>query len=232
MEQIILKINDKEIIASVRNTGDRSVAAEIFNHREYKLSEEAIINAEHTIIDVGAHIGLFSLYCRALNEKVKIIALEPEPENFALLKDNLEANDTENIEIEKVALSKKASKQLLKLDEQDRLNNYLIVKEDLKKARSVLVNTDTFSEICKKYNIDRISLLKMDIEGGEYDVLKSLTHNDFNKIESVILEYHEDKKQNHKELEIILRENGFSVTIFPSKFDKKMGFIFARNKRM
>jgi hypothetical protein len=46
------------------------------------------------------------------------------------------------------------------------------------------------------------------------------------------MEYHNYSGLNYKSIEIQLRENGFGVQIFPSKFDKKMGFIFAKNKRI
>jgi hypothetical protein len=46
----------------------------------------------------------------------------------------------------------------------------------------------------------------------------------------VILEYHEGREKSI-EIEQQLRENGFSVQVFPSKFDKTMGFMYGRNKR-
>ncbi len=54
-------------------------------------------------------------------------------------------------------------------------------------------------------------------------------------IEHIFLEYHTDAAQeyaNHEYLSNLMREHGFSVEHFPSKFDKKLGFLLARNKRI
>ena len=66
----------------------------------------------------------------------------------------------------------------------------------------------------------------MDIEGAEEEIIHSLTPSDYAKIEAIIMEYH--NPHTAKKLESILRENRFKVQIFPSRFDKKMGFLFAR----
>jgi len=78
-----------------------------------------------------------------------------------------------------------------------------------------------------------MSLLKMDIEGGEYEVFDSMDSDDFSMVNFVILEYHTSsyKHASGKQIEEKLRVNGFGAQVFPSKFDKTMGFLYARNKR-
>ena len=72
----------------------------------------------------------------------------------------------------------------------------------------------------------------MDIEGGEYEVISACMPADFARFKTIIMEYHNYSGFNYKEIENQFRENGFGVQIFPSKFDKKMGFIFAKTKRI
>lgn len=72
----------------------------------------------------------------------------------------------------------------------------------------------------------------MDIEGGEFEVIESLQPKHFSLFQNIILEYHNSSERHYRTLETKLRENGFSVQIFPSHFDKTMGFIFAANKRL
>ena len=103
----------------------------------------------------------------------------------------------------------------------------------------------SLKDLLDQNKIKKVSLLKMDIEGGEYEIFKNIEHKTLDRIENIILEYHlgseqvgrlaseqvgEQVKYDEKFLENILRENKFSVQIFPSQFDKSMGFIFARNK--
>jgi len=90
----------------------------------------------------------------------------------------------------------------------------------------------SLSDFIKKNKIKKIGLIKLDIEGGEYELLTSWGANELSVIKNIILEYHEFDAWRREDLVQILRENGFGVQIFPSKFDKTMGIIFAHNKRI
>jgi hypothetical protein len=117
----------------------------------------------------------------------------------------------------------------------------------------------SLKDFFEKNKIDKVSLIKMDIEGGEYGIMESLDKETFSRIEAFVLEHHkrscqlpvasskgglkscqvgvacmrhvQEEERDEKFLERIFRENGFSVQIFPSQFDKKMGFILAKNRR-
>jgi FkbM family methyltransferase len=53
----------------------------------------ATVRPGHTFVDVGAHVGYFSvLACSRVGPSGRVIALEPEPHNFALLRANVERN--------------------------------------------------------------------------------------------------------------------------------------------
>lgn len=75
----------------------------------------------------------------------------------------------------------------------------------------------------------------MDIEGGEYELFDGMSDADFAMVNFVILEYHTSSKLlsrlSHKQIEDKLRAAGFGAQVFPSHFDKTMGFIWANNKR-
>ena len=142
------------------------------------------------------------------------------------MKQNLENNKIIGVETVRAALAGSDGERVLAISD-DSHNHYLSEAngENTQKVAAV-----TFKNLLSKFAIKQVGLLKMDIEGGEGEVLKSLSPDDFAQIAHVIMEYHE-KIISRKIMENILRENGFGVEIFPSKFDKTMGFIFARNKR-
>jgi hypothetical protein len=71
----------------------------------------------------------------------------------------------------------------------------------------------------------------MDIEGGEYEIFENLSAEDLGKVKNIILEYHNYRGRNYKEIENILRKSGFDAQVFPSGFEKNLGFLLARNKR-
>ncbi|MFA6424464.1 MAG: FkbM family methyltransferase [Candidatus Magasanikbacteria bacterium] len=232
------EFNQHKFSAILPDQAAESVWVEIFKEREYKAADKTIEEAANAIVDVGAHVGLFSLYVRALNHVVPIFALEPEDTNFGLLEQNLKENKLTNIKTLKIALGGRSEHSNL-LISSDSHNHRLEgtpspVQSDI---GEVVQNNQTiqiyslrdFLDINK---IKKISLLKMDIEGGEYDVFSACMPADFARIGAIVMEYHNYGSQNYKEIESQLRENGFGVQIFPSKFEKKMGFIFAKNKRI
>lgn len=232
MQEIILKFNDKDLKFVLRDEADQSVMREIFKFKEYKSADEQIISAKDPILDIGAHVGFFSLYCRALNPKVKIFSVEPAPENIEMLNKHIKDNKIKGVKVCGYAISGKSEQRILE-KETDTIN-YRLTNQfaDLKKVFTINVETVSFKDFCKKNKIKKISVLKMDIEGGEYEVFENMKAEDFAMVKSVILEYHIKRKGDEFVLEEILRMNGFGVQKFPSQFDNKMGFIFAVNKRI
>jgi len=223
MQKIVVKFNEQELKLNIRDEADQSVMREIFKLREYKVAEDVIDVSIDPILDIGAHAGFFCLYCRVLNPEVLIFAVEPLTENIGALNEHLQINNITGVKVIEGAMTGATGKRKLVVTE-DSHNNFL------GEMGTREIQAYGFRDFCKKNKIKEISLLKMDIEGGEYEIIDSLEDKDFAMIPAMILEYH-DGERNHKELEEKLRENGFGVQIFPSKFDKSMGFIFAKNKR-
>lgn len=228
-----IKFQNKTFDIFLRPDADESVVAEIFNWQEYRAAEDVIKKSRFPIVDIGAHIGIFSLYVKALNPVGEIYALEPEEENFALLKKNISGNDLEDIKIFRVAMTGESGERKLIL-EADSINHHLLdsdSEDEIEEKKCVKVQGISFRDFLRKNNISKISLLKMDIEGGEYEIFESMSADDFGKVQNAILEYHNYGGRSYKEVEKIFRQNGFSVQIFPSQFEKDLGFILARNKR-
>ena len=90
----------------------------------------------------------------------------------------------------------------------------------------------TLKDIRKRAEAEYLSLVKCDIEGGEYDILLKSPDEELKKVVAFILEYHTDHDHRADTLSVRLRELGYGVQIFPSKFDKQMGFLLAINKHL
>lgn len=134
------------------------------------------------IIDIGANTGIYSMLAQNNNPKAKIIAIEPVKINFEVLSKNIRQNKF-SIIAEKVALSDKqgtAKMYMLK----DRLNYMTSVNDDrYENAPHVKLNYEVveievpikpFSFIFKKNQLDRIDLIKIDVEGHEITVLNGM----------------------------------------------------------
>jgi hypothetical protein len=83
--RIKTKFQGKELFLALDSEADESVYEEIFVDRDYRLLDEYFKKAK-LIVDIGAHIGLFSLYASVMAPAAKIISYEPEESNYAKLK--------------------------------------------------------------------------------------------------------------------------------------------------
>lgn len=233
MPSLKVGFEGRQFDISLRDDADQSVVAEIFKWREYKAVEKVICNLVSPVLDVGAHIGVFSLYIRALNPLVKIYALEPEEDNFDLLRKNISKNDLHDIKLCRLALAGETGQRGLMIAP-DNINHRLAIGSgDIAPSDQVKqVAAISLSDFIYRNDIDSVGLLKLDIESGEYEIFEKLHSEDFSRIQNVVLEYHDYFGHSHKEIENILRTQGFGVQIFPSRFEKDLGFILARNKRI
>jgi FkbM family methyltransferase len=152
---------------------------------EYVIKESEYDKCEFTKndiwLDAGANIGAFAL---KYHDKVKqIISYEPDVENYKNLKQNLELNNIYNCKTFKLCL----------VENNDKTRKFYLNKKTnkgihsliIKKGRDeVMVNCANINSVVKKFNINKI---KMDIEGAEYELIKSM---DFTNIKEFIFEYH------------------------------------------
>jgi FkbM family methyltransferase len=176
------------------------------------------IKENSIIIDVGAHIGAFSLFIASKFNNVKVLAFEPDPDNFALLTANIKLNGLENnIFPYRLAFSNKSGKKIkinihpYNTGMSSATQSYKgLVKGQKSYFEALTVSLD---DIFVKHNITNCDLLKMDCEGCEYVVILNTKEGTLKKIKNLSLEYHKcgDIKQIKKRLEDI----GFKT-----KFDR------------
>lgn len=135
-----------------------------------------------TIIDIGANTGIYSLLAQNNNSNAKVIAIEPVDLNYSILSKNIEKNKFPILS-EKIALSdQEGTAKMFML--KDRLNYMTSINDnryDLHpeiKGNSEVVEIQVpikpFSYVYKKYDLDKIDLIKIDVEGHEITVLMSM----------------------------------------------------------
>ena len=219
-----LNFNNQDLKVNLRSQADKSVLKEIFELGEYKDVEPIIRSAKAPIIDAGAQAGFFVLYCRSLNPDINIYAIEPDENNFQVLEDNLELNNIKNVEVIPGAFAGKSGLRDFYISS-DTHNHSLfkILTPQITKASKV--KTYSLDDFLKQEGLDQVSLLKLDIEGAEYEVLNSFNY--WQKVDNIVLEYHDFSENNHSQLVGFLEKNGYKIKKTPSKFDKSLGFIIA-----
>ncbi len=181
-----------------------------------------------TIIDLGACIGMFSLYAKALFPKANIYAYEPLPEYFQGLKKNIKINHFRNsiFPFPLACYSPNAVKQLKKRKQ--------LEYSKLKGPTCVYTFRKTISleEILEQNKISTCDLLKIDVEGAEFDILYTLPPKQYRRIRRIHLEYHNmdpETDLNGSSLKRFLEENHFNV-IQRHLPVQQTGMIFATNR--
>lgn len=200
---ILYKIKEKKYLAE-GNTTDRWILTEVVINDNYNI--EKIKEKNLTIIDIGGHAGYFSL--KIADKAKKIYTYEPNPKKYNILKRNIMINNLEKkITAKEQAVGKNKTKKILYLSEKGDAENSTTIKTKNK----ILVDTTTIPEIFERNKIKKCDILKMDIEGGEYEILYNLPNEYFKRINKIIIETHEidNKRRNNKELNKYLKKVGY-----------------------
>lgn len=131
------------------------------------------LKKEMTFVDIGANVGSYSLFVdRHTENTAHILALEPHPKTFQKLKFNLQINNIENATPLQLASGPERTTMQLWSDGGSNIGHTSVLKEGTSNAKiSVDVDMVPLLDILKDNEIDKIDLLKIDIEGFEDQVL-------------------------------------------------------------
>lgn len=125
--------------------------------------------------DIGGNIGLISLMVNQIcSGDVEIHIFEPAPDNFELLKNNIEINRIDNAAINNVAVSSESGTTLTINIYEDQAYNSVYALDRVPFKSKVEVPVLSIDDYIEKHSIrpDMIELVKIDVEGYEYNVLK------------------------------------------------------------
>lgn len=148
------------------------------------------INPKGVVLDIGAHIGSFSLMMNKLFPKVKIYSIEPMADNYDLLIENIKINDAENNIIPiKIGVSNYDGIGSFEIFE-DMDSGHLVTNKDKNKNIKEKVEIVRMKSLFEKLNIEEVDVIKIDIEGEEYKILPDMIEI-FKKIKNITLEYHQ-----------------------------------------
>ncbi len=175
---------------------------EIFVDNVYKFDS---YDDEPLIYDCGANVGLSCLYFKCRFPKAKIKAFEADPDISKILKSNLSRNNIQNIEIFDQAVW--VDDDGVKFNSDGADGGSVVSSE-----KSITVNSVRLRELiaCES----KIDLLKIDIEGAEFDVLRDCREF-LGNVDNIFVEYHSRNGSAQRLSEILgfLQNAGFRYYI-------------------
>jgi FkbM family methyltransferase len=127
-----------------------------------------------TVVDVGAHVGYFSLLAaRQVGPTGKVFSFEPDPINFELLERNINLNGYTNITAVNAAVADAVGSRTLFQTTLDS-GRHSTYHHGLPESGSVEVDTWTLDAFIETKDWPVIDLVKVDVEGAEVDVLNGM----------------------------------------------------------
>jgi FkbM family methyltransferase len=193
-----------------------------------------------TVIDIGANVGLFAKYMYSVNTK-KVILVEANP----YLKDSIETlldedNERSVIYMNPIYGEKTTIPFRFSMENTTIGSNYFGTDHaNYGQLTNVIdCETITLDEIFKDNNYERISLLKCDIEGGEYPFFESVTDDQIQLVDRFMIEFHGNENGEIKPILEKLKRNNYEYEIIVfvlnrhTRADESVehGVIFAKPK--
>lgn len=179
--KVKMKFKGKKFNFYITDRSDLSIIEEMFVMEEYKIEN---INPS-IIFDIGSNVGLSAIYFSLKYPDSKIYAFEPNKKTFLKMKRNVDSFD--NIEIFNWAVADHDGQ--VEFFENERSMSSSIIKRS-EGQEAVLVDCYKLDSIFEKLNINKVDLLKFDVEGFEYNIFNKFTQ--WNKVNYFIGEVHLD----------------------------------------
>jgi len=210
---------------------------EIFERQIY-LRHGIELHEESCVFDVGANIGLFTIYVQERFPRTKVFAFEPSPDVVFILRRNC-AKYGENVKIYSCGLSDECRQAVFHFypgysilsgfhadevrdgttlrtgilnqwrerypgrpEPEERLLEGMI-EEALGGKQTYQCQLRTVTDVIAENGIDGISLLKIDVEGSEIEVLRGKSASDWEKIRQIVIEVHDSKEVLPRVLELL-----------------------------
>lgn len=174
---------------------------------------DSVIDRANVSLDVGANIGITSIWLAAKSKKV--YCFEPEPENRRRFTANIAANNINNVQLFSEALSDR--KGVLDLYIHASYGHHSLGNVKTSKVlKKIPVKINTIDCFCAEKKIKSIDILKIDVEGFEYEVLAGASRMlERRKINCVVFEVSKIPLQSlNKSADAIFRileAHGFAI---------------------
>lgn len=188
IEELAIRHRGTRFVVQMRDgTSDLYILKEVFLNGCYRLPSEVTLGEDATIIDIGANIGLATLYLHAAFPAATIHAFEPMPENYAVLQANTSRYPRVHIH-NMVVSDRDGYVPFAAVSGDANLGGGGIHPDGTMRMPSTRLET-----FCETHNVKAIDAIKIDCEGGEYEILFGMAPAVLSTVKLVVGEAHGPK---------------------------------------
>jgi FkbM family methyltransferase len=180
----------RTVIHPPHRRGLGAILLEIWHNNVYRLGQFYSPKPGDIIVDIGAHVGLFSLRVLCEAPGTRIVALEPSPENFECLRRNVhDFLRAGRAEVYNVAIGP----QFGKITMMDVPSNRSFDARTMpaQENDATAVDMVPLSRVFELARADELALLKMDAEGGEDGAFSTADSHLLKRVQRIAMEYHD-----------------------------------------
>ncbi len=134
---------------------------------------EKEVKVGDVVLDIGANIGYYTLlFAKLVGEDGRVFAFEPDPDNFALLKKNIDLNGYQNVTLEQKAIADRTGKIRLYISPHSSADHRIYDSRDSRKF--IEIEAISLDDYFKSYS-GKIDFIKMDIQGSESAAIQGMS---------------------------------------------------------
>jgi len=200
---------------------DLGIFHEVWDRERYTAGSVSVSARPGTVVDIGAHIGLFSVFAARKLHARRIISVEPDPANFELLSKNISANHVEGATLLNVAIADESGERRI-YNNPSNSGGHSFYARGASSRPAIAVS---LTELFKSSGVSECSLLKMDCEGAEMEILENAPDELLTTISAISLEYHLDAylPKRLQKLQKRMEGLGFLLEVRPTS--KTLGIL-------
>jgi FkbM family methyltransferase len=207
-DELTFRFDGGRTISLPNVPGARVPVYEILAEDAYRLDWfTADLPAEFGVLDIGGHVGCFSVALAALRPGARVWTFEASPSTAAYTQRNVEQNGFgDRVTVQNVAVSSTAG--TLEFADNGGGSGLNGITSPAGSAR-ISVPAITFEDAKAMADLP-IRLVKIDTEGAEYDIVLGSTPEQWQDVERVVLEYHDVPGHGWSELESFFAAAGLT----------------------
>jgi len=170
-------------------SSDISVFAQIHRDNEYRCLDD--VREPGLIIDCGANVGYAAAWFLSRFPRAKVIAVEPDPENFALLQENVRPYG-DRCETLNTAVWSHTAPLVMSEESSGPGSEWGRMVRPARPGERPTMNAVDIGELIRRSGFAHASILKIDIEGAETDVFSSNYQSWLGQVTNLAIELHND----------------------------------------